>query len=92
MHPLPDRCLVRYIIISPPEIHLLRFILEAYEGLGVVTTVDPGLGLVKLSIAPGCEPEVDRILEAEKGRLRVRSISMDADFSRLLDGNTACDT
>ena len=65
----PDRCLVRHVLVYPEAIHLLRFILEAYEGIAVATTLDPGLGLIRLSIAPGCEDEVEEVLSFEKDRL-----------------------
>lgn len=70
----PTACVIRHFIISPREIHTLRFILEAYEGVGVVTTLQPRLGLVRLSIAPGCEDVVERILESEKDRLQLRPV------------------
>ena len=66
---VPDKCLVRYVLVSPGKIHFLRFILEAYEGIAVVTTLDPGLGLIRLSVAPGCEDEVEQVLSFEKDRL-----------------------
>jgi hypothetical protein len=66
--------MIRHFIISPREIHILRFILEAYEGVGIVTTLQPRLGLIRLSIAPGCEDVVERILESEKDRLQLRPV------------------
>lgn len=70
----PTACMIRHFIISPREIHILRFILEAYEGVGIVTTLQPRLGLIRLSIAPGCEDVVERILESEKDRLQLRPV------------------
>ena len=34
---------------------MIRFIFEAYEGLAVVTTLDPASGVIVLAVAPGCE-------------------------------------
>jgi hypothetical protein len=45
------------------EIAFIRFILEAYDGLAVVTTLDPAAGLIEFHIAPGCEQDVERILQ-----------------------------
>lgn len=70
----PAECTVRRIIVAPNEIHALRFLLEGYDGLAVVSTEDPRLGLVRLSIAPGCEEDVDRILATEGESLKMRSI------------------
>ena len=49
--------------IDRREIAYLRFIFEAYDGLAVVTTIDSQSGIVALHISPGCEAEVERILE-----------------------------
>lgn len=74
---VPETCIIKTILIDPYQIHYLRFIMEAYEGLGVVTTLDPKTGLVQLSIAPGCEDDVLAILEAEKAQLKLHSVSLD---------------
>ncbi len=44
------------------QISLIRFIFEAYEGLAVITTVDPTAGVVSLSVAPGCEAMAKSIM------------------------------
>ncbi|MDA8307736.1 MAG: DUF4911 domain-containing protein [Deltaproteobacteria bacterium] len=64
----------RYLI-DRRQIHYLRFIIEAYPGMAVVSTVDSALGLVSLAIAPGCEPDIVRILEAERETLKLRLVS-----------------
>ena len=76
MDSIPRNCIVRHILISPSEIHFLRFIVEAYEGIGVVTTLDSALGLLQLSIAPGCEEEIDCILKEEEDRLQPRPVTL----------------
>ena len=75
MQAIPEECAIRRVIIDPFQIHYLRFLLEAYEGLAVVSTDDPVLGLVRLNIAPGCEEDVEKILENERGALRLRYIA-----------------
>jgi hypothetical protein len=64
-------------LIDRSQIHYLRFIIEAYPGLAVVSTEDSALGLVSLAIAPGCEPDILRILEDEKERLGLREVSVE---------------
>ncbi len=44
------------------QIHFLRFLLEAYEGVAVLTTLDRVSGLVTLLIAPGREAELEQLL------------------------------
>ncbi len=68
----PSECTVRHYLIDPRQIHHLRFIIEAYPGIGVVSTIDSGLGLVSIAIAPGCERDIALILEAERETLLLR--------------------
>jgi hypothetical protein len=70
----PEECTVRNYVIDPHQIHYLRFIVEAYEGLGVVSTVDSAMGHVTISVPPGCESEIDKILQAERDILKLRNI------------------
>lgn len=72
-HPLMAST-VCHVLVSRPGIALLRFFLEGYEGIATVSTVDSALGLVLLRVAPGCEEEVDRILDAERERLGLRVV------------------
>jgi len=37
------------------RISLIKFIFEAYEGLAMVTTLEPSSGVIALLVAPGCE-------------------------------------
>ncbi|MEN6438387.1 MAG: DUF4911 domain-containing protein [Syntrophobacter sp.] len=74
MGPPPDNCIVRQYLIDPYQIHYLRFIIEAYPGIGVVSTVDSALGLVSIAMAPGCETDVAEILEAERENLGLRDL------------------
>ena len=53
----------RMFRVDRREIAYLRFIFEAYDGLAVVTTLDPQSGIVAFHISPGCEDDVQQILE-----------------------------
>ena len=46
------RSLVEEYMVDKARIGFIRFIFEAYEGVAVVTTVDPKIGRIKLTIAP----------------------------------------
>ena len=52
----------KYLRINRREIAFLKFIFEAYDGIAVVSTEDPVKGILRISIAPGCEAEVDLLL------------------------------
>ena len=45
------------------EICYLKFILEAYDGIATLTTIDAHQGIVMLRIAPGCEGDVEAVLQ-----------------------------
>ena len=45
----------------------LKFILEAYEGMNVMSTVDNAAGIIRIMIMPGFEDDMDGLL-AELGR------------------------
>ncbi|MGA8179823.1 MAG: DUF4911 domain-containing protein [Desulfobacterales bacterium] len=54
---------IRKIIrVDRREISFLKFILEAYDGIATITTIDARQGVVLLRIAPGCEKEVEALL------------------------------
>ncbi len=54
---------IRKIIrVDRREICFLKFILEAYDGIATMTTIDAHQGIVLLRIAPGCEKEVEAVI------------------------------
>ncbi len=48
--------------IERSQIGFVKFIIEAYEGIAVVSTLDASQGLVRLSVAPGCRRIVEHIM------------------------------
>ncbi len=49
------RTVEQFYRVDRRRISLIKFIFEAYEGLAVVTTLDPAAGVIALRVAPGCE-------------------------------------
>ncbi|MBW2645800.1 MAG: DUF4911 domain-containing protein [Deltaproteobacteria bacterium] len=49
--------------IDRRQIYFLRFILEGYDSMAIVRTLDPEQGIIVIHIAPGCEDDVKMILE-----------------------------
>lgn len=64
----------KYYRIDRREISFLKFILEAYDGLAVLTTVDSEKGIVVVNIAPGCEDDVEMILQDLKKNVMIEKI------------------
>lgn len=50
--------------VKRQDIHYLRTTIEAYDGMAVVRTVDPGQATIELLIAPGCEDLVSSLIAA----------------------------
>ena len=61
--------------VDPYEIHYLKFILEAYEGLATLTTLDPKEGLIQLAVPPGCDRSLEVLMEALCQELELERIS-----------------
>ena len=53
----------KYFRVDRRKIHLIRFILEGYEGIATLTTIDPHRGIVCLNIPPGCEDDVETVIQ-----------------------------
>ena len=44
----------------------MQFLIESYEGLATVTTVDKSVAIIKLSIMPDSVSDIDEILNSLK--------------------------
>ena len=55
--------LKKFLRIDRREIFFFKFILEAYDGIATLTTIDAHQGIVLLRIAPGCEGDVEAVLQ-----------------------------
>jgi hypothetical protein len=61
--------------VDPYEIHYLKFILEAYEGLATLTTLNSKTGLIQLAVPPGRKDSLESLLEALGRELRLERIA-----------------
>ena len=52
-----------YFKIKRRDIAYMKFILESYEGLGVLRTIDPRSGIVEVMVPPGLEEDLEMVLE-----------------------------
>lgn len=58
----PARLAVLFATIPVARIAFLKFILEGYDGLAVLTTIDRETGLVSISHFPACREELVALL------------------------------
>lgn len=54
--------LCRYFRVNRRDMVYLKFILEAYEGMNVMSTVDNGAGIIRVLIMPGFEEDMEGLL------------------------------
>lgn len=57
------RCQKKYLRVDRRHIAFMKFIFEAYEGIGNLTTIDADLGIISVNIPEGCLDIVDSLLE-----------------------------
>jgi hypothetical protein len=68
---------MRNVILSieKSEICYLQWIIESYDGMAVMRTIDPTNGTVEISIAPGCMEEIVSLLNClkEEGSIHIKA-------------------
>jgi len=65
----------KYYRIDHREIYFLKFIIEAYDGIAVVTTIDKNSGIISIQISPGCEGDVDMVINELKKDIMIKHIN-----------------
>jgi hypothetical protein len=60
--------------IDRKSVCVLKFLIEAYDGIAQLKTIDPYVAVVELNVAPGCESVVGQLLESLTRELSVRRI------------------
>ncbi len=53
---------VLYYRVDRRQISFIKFILEAYDNMAVVTTLDPHQAVIRVTIAAGCAIAIRRVL------------------------------
>ena len=56
--------LQKYYHVDKKNISLLRFFFEACDGIAAISTIAAKDGIIKFYIPPGCEADVDMIINA----------------------------
>jgi hypothetical protein len=65
----------KYYRVDRRQIAYLRFIFEAYDGIAVLRTLDAQKGIVVLQIAPGCEADVEFVLQDLRKHIMIEPVS-----------------
>ena len=75
------KSIIRHYRVDRRQIAFIKFIFEAYDGIAGMRTTNPIKGIIKLHIAPGCEEQVDRILQDLKKEILIQRIATESSES-----------
>ncbi|HJX33757.1 MAG TPA: DUF4911 domain-containing protein [Desulfatiglandales bacterium] len=62
--------------VERKDISYLGWIIQSYDGIAVLKTVDPYKAIIELQISPGCEDVVFELLDALKEQEGIISITV----------------
>jgi hypothetical protein len=65
----------KFYSIEKKSISFVKFIFEAYDGIAVVETIDRQASIIKLHVAPGCESDVDDVVNELKKEILIELVS-----------------
>ena len=71
----------RYYRVDRSAIAYLKFIIESYDGIATLRTLDPVMGTICLSIAPGCECDVDLVMANMETEIMIESFDIASNES-----------
>ena len=74
-HPSTTQTRKLILSIEKSEICYLQWIIESYDGMAIMRTIDPKHGTVEISIAPGCTKEILSVINHLKddGSIHVKA-------------------
>ncbi len=66
--------LVKWLKLKRNKIAPVQFIIEGYEGMATVTTMDPHAAIIQVSIMPDFISETNHLLESLKKKYHLEEI------------------
>jgi hypothetical protein len=76
---VPDIFHSLFYKVRPEKISLFRFLLEGYDGLAVLSTLDASDGLVRLLVPESRMSELGQFLEAVSEELYISDVEISLD-------------
>ena len=65
----------KLIKLNRHNIAVVQFIIEGYEGMATVSTIDPHTAVIKISIMPGFISEINGLIDALKNKYKIVEIN-----------------
>jgi len=50
--------------VDKSRISYIRWIVESYDGMAIVSTIDPSDAIIEIKIAPGCESIINELVHS----------------------------
>lgn len=75
---IPD-AVVRYFRVGRRDLVYLKFILEAYEGMSTLSTVEPHGVIIRLSIPAGFEADIASLLEILRADMPIDEVTFEPE-------------
>ena len=67
-----DSLLIQRAVVDAGQIHFVKFIVEAYDNLAIMSTVDRSIGLVEFRYPPEVDVEFNQLLDSLAERVFLR--------------------
>lgn len=75
----PQEIVVRNFKIDPREIVFIKAVLESYEGMVVIRTLEAGKPVIELLIAHDFAPTIDRVIQELQGQVLLEEVPRPSD-------------
>ena len=64
-----------YFKVSPRDLAYVKFIVESYDGLAILRTVDPREGIVEWMISPDLVGEAEELIESLREEIPILPVA-----------------
>jgi hypothetical protein len=68
----------KWLKLNRKDIVLVQLIIEGYEGMATVTTIDPHAAIIQISIMPDFIQEIINVIEDLKNKYKLEEITTKA--------------
>jgi hypothetical protein len=65
----------KYYKLKRKDIALVQFIIEGYEGMATVTTIDPHTAIIQISIIPDFISDMSAVIKDLKNKYKMEEIN-----------------
>ena len=65
----------KYFILKRKDIALVQFIIEGYEGMATVSTIDPQTAIIQISIIPDFISDISAVIKDLKNKYKMEEIN-----------------